>query len=462
METQPTQQGMMQLFMNLGLATDNSLNTLGSGAPSNDATNPLGFSSILAEYQPDSPLSLLAKTPQGEATSLVDGLQSSLSSVSNMESLPVETLPPLGEGLPLVESGLPLSSLLSPNALEVASLKRDKSLGKEGAEKNVEVLPKSLTLNDDSASVAASQGYHAQSLVTSLLPVKASPIVQPQDLSTPASSLAANMNTNLNFRTVSNSLANPTSTALDSELDGEAGAEFKSELNDRFLGAEGPTKKTMMSPKQELSSNTSLQTGSNTIPAPVVDTALLAAINAGEDPATESLQDINHIDDIEKAEGEAKLLSSERKQDDQTLKLTKGQQAWGDALSERISMNAAKDIKQVTIHLDPPELGSLELKLQIKDDQQTQVQVVVQNPQVKEALESSAQRLRDMLADQGLELSEFDVQTGAEQGSGQDGQDEEGLAGSKQQDSDALLAEGEEVSIDISVPKNNNLLDTFV
>lgn len=455
METQPTQQGMMQLFMNLGLATDNPLNTLGSGAPSNDATNPLGFSSILAEYQPDSPLSLLPKTPQGEATSLVDGLQSFLSSDPSVESLPVGTLPPLGEELPLVNTGLPLSSLLSTNFLEVAPLIRDKGLSKEGAEK-------SLPLNDDPASVAASQGYHAQSLVTSLLPVKASPIVQPQDLSTPASSLAANMNTNLNFRTVSNSLANPTSTALDSELDGEAGAEFKSELNDRFLGAEGPTKKTMMSPKQELSSNTSLQTGSNTIPAPVVDTALLAAINAGEDPATESLQDINHIDDIEKAEGEAKLLSSERKQDDQTLKLTKGQQAWGDALSERISMNAAKDIKQVTIHLDPPELGSLELKLQIKDDQQTQVQVVVQNPQVKEALESSAQRLRDMLADQGLELSEFDVQTGAEQGSGQDGQDEEGLAGSKQQDSDALLAEGEEVSIDISVPKNNNLLDTFV
>ena len=253
METQPTQQGMMQLFMNLGLATNNSLNTLGAGVPSNDASNPLGFSSILAEYKPDSPLSLLPKTPLGESASLVDDLQSSLSSVSNLESSPVETLPPFGEGLPL-------SNLLKPDAPESTPLIRDKGLGIKSP-KSEEGLPNSQLLNDDSASVAASQGYHAQSLVTSLLPVKASPIVQPQDLSSPASSLAANMNTNLNFRTVSNSLANSTSAALDPELDGEAGSEFKSELNDRFLGAEGPAKKVMTSTAQDLSSNTSLQGG---------------------------------------------------------------------------------------------------------------------------------------------------------------------------------------------------------
>ena len=163
----------------------------------------------------------------------------------------------------------------------------------------------------------------------------------------------------------------------------------------------------------------------------------------------------------EKTEVDAKLLSSERKQDDQTLKLTKGQQAWGDALSERISMNAAKNIKQVTIHLDPPELGSLELKMIIKDDQQTQVQVQVSNPQVKEALESSAHRLREMLASEGLELAEFDVHTGAEQQAGGQQQDaEQGLA-QDQQNSDTSSLAAEE-TLNINIPKNNNLLDTFV
>ena len=184
------------------------------------------------------------------------------------------------------------------------------------------------------------------------------------------------------------------------------------------------------------------------------------ALAMNEDPVQQSLQDLTAAEQGEKTEVEAKLLSSERKQDDQTLKLTKGQQAWGDALSERISMNAAKDIKQVTIHLDPPELGSLELKMQIKDDQQTQVQVHVQNPQVKEALESSAHRLREMLANEGLELAGFDVQTGSEQSAGgQPGGDQE-LAGD-QQNSDTSFVEGEE-TVNIPIPKNNNLLDTFV
>jgi flagellar hook-length control protein FliK len=190
--------------------------------------------------------------------------------------------------------------------------------------------------------------------------------------------------------------------------------------------------------------------------------ASLLAVAMNENP-TQSLEDLANIEDVEKAEVEAKLTTTERKQDDQVLRLNKGQQAWGDALSERIAMNAAKNIKQVTIHLDPPELGSLELKLQIKDDQQTLVQVQVQSPQVKEALESSAHRLRDMLANQGMELSEFDVQTGSEQDRQQAQKNPDELGeGSSQRNSDALAADGEELSLEVALPKNNNLLDTFV
>ncbi|MFT4765328.1 MAG: flagellar hook-length control protein FliK, partial [Oleispira sp.] len=192
-----------------------------------------------------------------------------------------------------------------------------------------------------------------------------------------------------------------------------------------------------------------------------MEASVSLALALNEDPTTQSLDEMIDGEVIEKSEAEAKLTTLERKQDDQTLKLSKGQQAWGDAITERITMNAAKDIKQVTIHLDPPELGSLELKLQIKDDQQTHVQVQVQNPQVKEALESSAHRLREMLANQGLELSEFDVQ--ADSGRGEQsafGANEQGQGQS--QDSDASDNSAEEISVEIPKAKNNNLLDTFV
>jgi flagellar hook-length control protein FliK len=193
----------------------------------------------------------------------------------------------------------------------------------------------------------------------------------------------------------------------------------------------------------------------------VMQNQVSLALALNEDPTTQSLGDLIEGEVLEKGEFETKLNTLERKQDDQTLKLSKGQQAWGDAITERITMNAAKDIKQVTIHLDPPELGSLELKLQIKDDQQAHVQVQVQNPQVKEALESSAQRLREMLASQGLELSEFDVQTDSGRGEQSPyGSDDQGHGQS--QNSDTSQHSTEEMSIQIPKAKNNNLLDTFV
>lgn len=315
---------------------------------------------------------------------------------------------------------------------------------------------------DEESLGEAGLGFYAQTLVSSLL--------SPQ----------GNGNLSLSNDAAANnamSLGDQFRMDLNSEVDlGSLLYAEAKRLNDRFLGAQGGTDKLGLSlattsateTGTQVSSEGTAQILSSPLAALQAETALMAA-NSNEDPITQSLQDLNHLKDAEKAEVESKLILGERKQDDQILKLTKGQQAWGDALTERISMNAAKDIKQVTIHLDPPELGSLELKLQVKDDQQTQVIVHVQNPQVKEALESSAQRLRDMLANQGLELSEFDVQTSPDQGQGGQGDgrsaDSNGegrLAHETQQDSDALDLDSNEMPLHINLPKNNNLLDTFV
>lgn len=90
------------------------------------------------------------------------------------------------------------------------------------------------------------------------------------------------------------------------------------------------------------------------------------------------------------------------------LEFGSDKQQWTPAMGSRILTMVADNIQQAEIHLDPPELGSMEIKLQLNQEQ-TSVQVQVQNPQVKEVLEVNAQRLRDVLAEQGLELSEFDV-----------------------------------------------------
>lgn len=475
METQPTQSGMMQLFMSLGLATDNSLSTLQSASSSQGGADSPVFGSILAEYKPESKgqaLALLKKNGHAEAGGLTQDLQSPLALMNVTDSPVLESLPLSGEALPLISPELPPINGFKPDDLQMPEMITNRPISAGNAFIQVgDTLNEAGSGNDETVSVENDSAFYAQSLVSSLLPMQGNEATSSR---LGKASIAGNMNSSNGIPTVagrptvlSGAMRDSVSelkSVIESELDDDFAV--GTDLKDRFLGAErlvadGLVKTVNDGLGIEIHSANPAQSSNNTIAQHLVDPAL-QAIAEGEDPVTESLQDLKNLTDAEKLDSENKLTASERRQDDQTLKLTKGQQAWGDALSERIAMNAAKDIKQVTIHLDPPELGSLELKLQIKDDQQTQVQVQVQSPQVKEALESSAQRLKDMLANQGLELSEFDVQTGAEQGKGQEGSSDESLVYSEQQDSDVSLIDGEEISLDISRPKNNNLLDTFV
>ena len=132
---------------------------------------------------------------------------------------------------------------------------------------------------------------------------------------------------------------------------------------------------------------------------------------------------------------------------------------WGTTLGARVLTMVADDVQQARIHLDPPELGSLEIKLQVNQDQ-TSVQIQASNHQVRDVLEASAQRLRDALNSQGMELAGFDVQTGAQgqqSGSDSSGQ-QQGFEG------DGVIAQeaSEETSqTQRSQASELNLLDTF-
>lgn len=411
METQSTQHGLMQIF-SAGAAADPKLSGI-------EGLGEHGFSSVLSGLLP------------GKAG----------------PSMPLED-----EGLPHLGQALPLEALASNSDAS------NTELSNKGASLLLtpvvegERATEASTENELSSNLLEQQGFYAQSLVSSVIDQKTvssqANTLNAAAVATESSKSPSVMPQHLNPNTTSAMM-----TA--SELEGEG------ELNERFLGSE-PTSALATSKKSTLELMTTPQApvGLKTLTPAEANINLALALN--EDPTSQTLDELIDGEVLEKGELEAKSNLLERKQDDQTLKLSKGQQAWGDALTERITMNAAKDIKQVTIHLDPPELGSLELKLHIKDDQQTQVHVQVQNHQVKEALESSAHRLRDMLAGQGLELSEFDVQADAGRGD-QSAFDSDSQQGKEQSpDSDTFQQEGEEISVDIAKAKNNNILDTFV
>ena len=80
-------------------------------------------------------------------------------------------------------------------------------------------------------------------------------------------------------------------------------------------------------------------------------------------------------------------------------------------LQERVSSMLSINNKEAEIRLDPPEMGSMQIRIR-SDAEQAHINFVVQNQQAKEALEQSMPRLREMLAQHGLELGESTISYG--------------------------------------------------
>ena len=85
-----------------------------------------------------------------------------------------------------------------------------------------------------------------------------------------------------------------------------------------------------------------------------------------------------------------------------------GEAGWGTMIAERSAMMASKSIKFAELQLDPPELGPLQVKVSVNQEQAS-VSFVSANAQVREALDQSALKLREMLEEQGLDLVDVDV-----------------------------------------------------
>jgi len=80
---------------------------------------------------------------------------------------------------------------------------------------------------------------------------------------------------------------------------------------------------------------------------------------------------------------------------------------WGNEMSEKVIWMVNSQIKEAEIKLNPGSLGSIDIKISLKDDQ-ANVVFNVQSVQAKEALELALPRLREMLAEAGVHLNQAD------------------------------------------------------
>lgn len=91
-----------------------------------------------------------------------------------------------------------------------------------------------------------------------------------------------------------------------------------------------------------------------------------------------------------------------------SIALPMQQSGWDQAMGERVVWMARSNIQQAQIQLNPRELGPIEIKISVQNDQ-THVNFVAHHATTREAIEASLPRLREMLGEQGLNLGQADV-----------------------------------------------------
>jgi len=90
---------------------------------------------------------------------------------------------------------------------------------------------------------------------------------------------------------------------------------------------------------------------------------------------------------------------------------------WGNELGQKVAWMTSSGNHVAELHLNPPNLGPMEVKLTVHNDQAT-IQFVSQHQEVRTALESALPKLREMMMDSGISLGNASVDSGSSQQSG--------------------------------------------
>jgi flagellar hook-length control protein FliK len=79
------------------------------------------------------------------------------------------------------------------------------------------------------------------------------------------------------------------------------------------------------------------------------------------------------------------------------------------SVKEKVMVMINQKINQLEIRLDPAELGSMHVKVNLQNEQAV-VSFVVQNSQTKDVLEQNIGKLKEMLADSGIDVGESNIE----------------------------------------------------
>ena len=105
-------------------------------------------------------------------------------------------------------------------------------------------------------------------------------------------------------------------------------------------------------------------------------------------------------------------------------------------LKDKVMVMMNQKLQQIEIRLDPQELGNVNVKINLQNEQAV-VSFTVQNQQAKEAFDQNLGRLKEMLAESGVDVGDANVEQENKQN------DNEALGDDRQQGGDGDIAENE-------------------
>jgi flagellar hook-length control protein FliK len=132
------------------------------------------------------------------------------------------------------------------------------------------------------------------------------------------------------------------------------------------------------------------------------------------------LNEVQGIKEVAQQQIESTRLAQQTTASDKGVNIFKpeGQQQ----LTEKVRWMVNSRNISAEIRLDPPDLGGMNIKVNLSGDSAS-VSFVVQSQQAREALDQATPRLREMLEEQGIELGQSSVE---QESRGRDGQAEQG------------------------------------
>jgi len=92
---------------------------------------------------------------------------------------------------------------------------------------------------------------------------------------------------------------------------------------------------------------------------------------------------------------------------------------FADAVKDKVMIMINQKLQQFDITLDPPEFGNMQVRVNLQGEQAA-VNFVVQNQQAKEALEQNMHKLKEMLAEQGVDVGGANVEQQSQQKNNED------------------------------------------